>query len=244
MNNKLIYSLVFFVLFVTGCSVTYNVEIYNSEVREEFEIFNMNSSDWDVTYDVGDEDIGPSEYDDSVSKTYRQLIEEDLDSNTPAFIGRGEVYYKKELISAENLLGIKYSYNYDINEYSDSTLANECFKYFNVLDENKKYIISTSQGAKCLDNYENLNNITIHLKTNHKVITNNADRVEGYNYYWDINKSNSSIKSIYIELSKYDYVFNYEDRITKALIVTVSVAILIFIVIIFLRKRDKRNNEI
>ena len=98
MNNKLIYSLVFFVLFVTGCSVTYNVEIYNSEVREEFEIFNMNSSDWDVTYDVGDEDIGPSEYDDSVSKTYRQLIEEDLNSNTPAFIGRGELYYKKELI--------------------------------------------------------------------------------------------------------------------------------------------------
>ena len=82
------------------------------------------------------------------------------------------------------------------------------------------------------------------MKTNHKVKQNNADEVDGYNYYWRINKGNYDDKNIYIMLYKDKYVFNYEGEAIPYIIGSIIIAILVLTVIIVLRKKSKKNNNV
>lgn len=240
LKKNIILIIVLF-LFITGCDATYNIEIYNDKVIEEFSIVENNSSIWDrpirSTEDENSEDTGES-------KTYRQLVKEEVSRNTQVFVNQGDTYYKKELISTDNSLGLKYNYTYKVSEYKDAYLPKSCFKYFNFIEENQTYILSTSQGFTCFDFYKNLDNLKVVITTNHKVEETNADIVEGDSYIWEIDKTNSANKSLYLELHKTDYVFNYKNRVTYILLGSVLVAFLIFIVIIVLRRNSKKNNEV
>lgn len=251
MKSKKIFFLIFLLLVITGCKATYNIDIYNDEVNEEFSFFEDDTSKWDSSSIGKAEEYGPSEYVPS-SKTYREKVQDELALQTQAFVGMGEYYYKKTLLSSDTKLGIKYNYVYKLDEYNDSFIANSCFEYFNVVKDdkdssgNQRYILSTSKGFNCMDKYNNLDLVTVKFSTNHDVISTNSDRSENGYYYWDINKNNATNKSIYIELNVQEANTKEKNKIFNKtlLIVFISVAILIFIVIIFLRKRDKRNNEI
>ena len=86
--------------------------------------------------------------------------------------------------------------------------VNTCYDYFTVLrnnDEesgNEQLIISTSAKNYCFEMYPNLESITVNLKTNHKVVSHNADQVNDNNYVWNINKNNASQKTMQIILSE------------------------------------------
>jgi len=235
MNKIKLLLLITFIFIFTGCTATYEVEIYNDEVRENFSFIETNTSLLDNNYDGAMHDYQ--------SYTYGGLIDFELKNDTPVYIDIDSVVYKKKKLSADGI-GINYKASYPLKTYNKSFIGNSSFKYFNFISNNDTYILSTSAGTTVFENYKYLDSVTIHLKTNHKVKDSNADIINGYNYYWEINKNNYKNKSIYLEFYKDKYVFNYENKITIIFIVSIVVAFLIFIVIIFLRRRTNKNNRI
>ena len=221
-RNILIF--IILVLICSGCTVNYKVEIYDDEVSEITKVVESNNIDWDAEYKFNDEFSSITDQ----KITYRQYVEQkfkEKESSLKEFASLDALYSKK-VISNENELGIQYSYDYNIGQYNDSYIASTCFKYFNFLTSDNKYILSTSKGADCFVNYK---------------------------YSWNIDKTNYSNKSIYVELykDKYEKGYNNEKRkkqfakiIRTILIVVLCIAISLFIVIIILRKKANRNNRI
>ena len=63
-----------------------------------------------------------------------------------------------------------------------------------------------------------LDELTINLKTNHKVVSSNADEVNGYHYKWHITRESKNDAAIMITLKKNKYVFNYENEFVKKIL--------------------------
>lgn len=239
-NIKYVLILLLIIIF-TGCDAKYEIEIYNNEVIEDFSFLETNSSIWDSI--INNEVQENSESTES-NVTYRILLEEESKIKTPAFISGDNLSLEKKLISKANSLGLKTNYDYSVLNYKDAFLPNSCFKYFNFLSNEETYVLSTSEGINCFKDYDKLDNLDIVVTTNHKVKKTNADMIEKDSYIWKVNKENADSTSLYIELYKDDFVFNYKNRVVYTVLGIIGVAFLIFIVIIILRKRAKRNNKI
>ena len=240
MNKIKLIIIVFLVVVLTGCSASYEVEIVDDKIKEKVTIVDNNSFRWDKEMPTSDKDTDESQ---DQKMTYRDYVNNLYKNPFPAFNNRNNIFYNKRKISNKNQLGISYDYIYDFSNYKYSNIINSCYRYFNVLDSNDLYILSTNDTINCLS-YDNVDSITIHLKTNHKVKSNNASSVDGYNYYWTFTEANKDNAGIYIELYKDKYVFNYENKITIVLTIFISLAILAFIVIIIFRKKASKNNRI
>ncbi|MDD6879364.1 MAG: hypothetical protein PUD59_03940 [bacterium] len=244
MNNNLKVLVLFLSLFLLcGCSVTgqYDVEIVDDNIYESLSIVNNNKSTWDQPIS---NDIGETDQEDIEIPTYRKSIDFYLKQKTNAIVGEEnyENFYTNKIISDNNKLGLNYSYIFNSNNYGKSSIANSCYSQFNFLSNNDVYILSTNNEFLCFS-YEGLENVTIHINTNHKVKQSNADNIEGNDYYWNINKSNSNNKSIYFEYYKDDYVFD-SNKVVKITIIVLSIVGVIFIIILFLLKRKNNNNKI
>lgn len=225
-----------------GCSATYDVEITDNKVIEDFTFIEDASKKNDRNLSTSN--IEGTEYSQG-GEVYEKLVNDELKIETQAFVNEGEKYYKKTLIDSDKY-GINYKYSFNLNDYRKSYIANSATNKFNSLYSNGILYISTSTevAKEYFENFKALDDITIHIKSSYKAKKNNADKVDGYNYYWYINRANYKDKNIYIELDKDDEIFNYEGRVTIYLIVGLCIAIFAFVVIIFLSKKRKKINKI
>lgn len=239
MKNKYKILLIFLSLFLfTGCSATYNVEIYNEKVKVNGKILEKKEK-WDTEVKLPPSDFpddGPTIYDELKNEkytyTYRELVNEQFKKD----------YTIKQLEGLSKInnpwqLGLKFKRRYNL--YGDTVKsfimvagANLCYDKFNIIEDedNNNIIISTSNQNKCFDMYPNLDKITVKLKTNHKVVDSTADSVDLHTYTWDLTRDNSKDKPLQITLKRNEYVFNYDNRIVK--IVGFS-ALIAFIIVIF-----------
>lgn len=239
----LIFILTFF---LTGCSATYNIEIYNDQVKEDLEYINTNSSTWDKEAEYG--------------LTYRQLVTSSIEYPYPAFNSTvvdendtikldGVEYYENKLISDNYKLGQSLSYHdFTLENFSDSSIIKKCYQYFNIIEEEDNIILSTSYENRCFEEYKNLDDITINLKTNHKVVSNNADIVNGYNYTWNITKATKDDAAILITIKKDEYIFNYENEILKKVLYIGGITGIIVVIsggtYMYFKNKRRKSNEI
>ena len=70
-------------------------------------------------------------------------------------------------------------------------LIARCYDNQNITYENNVLKINAS-GFNCYDKYSVLNNVNLNVTTNYKVLNNNADKVVGNTYTWNITKNNVS----------------------------------------------------
>lgn len=224
-------------LIFTGCEVNYDIEFVNEDIIEETTISeSILNIDKKITANLTEGDQGQI-------ITFGQMLEEELNAESYAVEGNELYKYKKKKILNNDIFGLKQEYKFDISNYSNSSTANMCYKFFKFYSLDDLYIMSTNKQFDCFD-YNDLDNVTIHIKSNHKVKDTNAHEVEGYNYYWYLKNDSYSDNSIYIEFYKDKYIFNYENKLTYIGLGTVLVAILVFIVIIILRNKSIKNNRI
>ncbi len=144
-----------------------------------------------------------------------------------------------------------YTYTYEPSNFNQSLFNNNCFDAFSFVKQDNNYILSTSEGFKCMTvEYFPVENLSLTLTTNHEVIETNADKIEGRKYIWEINNNNADEKEIYIKFGKVrqrnffekiiDYIienkFTFIVAGTIILLLGVSVATIVII--------SKKNNEI
>lgn len=221
--KKLKLLIIFVAIFcLTGCSVEYNVEIYNDEARVNGTLIESDKARWDEKI---------------YGNTYRELI--DLKTQkTNDFVNFDGIFK----IDNESGLGIGLKSKYSLLEdYSYSPGIKICYEYFNVLTEGENIVISTSSENTCFDEYPQLDKITVKLKTNHKVVKSNATSVDGYHYTWDITPDKKDDASIYIELSKKKFVKNYENENTKMILIILGsfVGAIVFYVLLYKFLKNK-----
>jgi len=214
----------FLLIFITGCKAEYNLEIYNDKYIENT-IISDDSSSWDL------------------NDPTRKATVDNFVANLE--LDYGYHYTKYE---SNNLIGLEYNINYTKDNYPDSSLFKRYYKYVRLTAKESVYQLSTSIKLFAFDYYDNLDNVTISIKTNHKVISNNADSVDGYKYTWNITRENYQNKYIQIEYYKKEYVSNYNgstiiEIIKKVLLFVIPITAAL-IVLYYFKIRGKRANKI
>lgn len=243
---KKLFILFILMFFLTGCSASYDIEIYNNTVKEDLVYVEEDSTKWDSEAQYG--------------LSYRELVNSSVNYPYPAFNStvvdendtikvEGVEYYNNKLLSDNYKLGQKLSYHkFSLDNFNDSSIVKKCYQYFNIIEEDENIVLSTSLTNRCFDEYEKLDNITVNLKTNHKVVSSNADIVNGYRYTWNLSRENKDDAAIQITLKKDEYIFNYENEFLKKVLYIGGITGIIVvggsITYLYFKKKRIKTNEI
>lgn len=218
----------------TGCDVTYNITI--DDKIEELTNFYFEESDYsyDTYYaDYGDDNISNFS---NIDEFTQSIYNEDY----LAFDGD---FNNQELYNVQKINdGISLNYSYKYDNFDKSSIFNYCGDIVEYQTGNDTVSISVNDFYNCfMSEYDPaLDDLTINIKTNLKVLENNADSVNGNVYTWNINKDNSSVKRVYIKVKKgSDYFSMFID-----IGIVIGFVIVIVLLVFLVKKKIAKNNEI
>jgi len=217
--KKIVFLLL--ILLVSGCTSNYELEISNDSFKENISV-------------VINKDEIPS-------KPVNETIETDdqitpfLENKYSALFSNEKAYYKKKVAYYGDYINVNMKYNYNLEEFKDSNSLNLCFEEF-VFENEETYYIHAYGNFYCLYT----NEININIKSNNKVIKNNATSVNGNIYTWTINDSNSNNVNIEFEVEK---GFSWNKILRYGIIVTIILTV-IFSAIYYIYIKRKKNNSI
>jgi len=228
MKKVLLIIVAIFVL--SGCSANYNLEIYNEEYKENLVVKSLAAdttgmSDWNIPINANQSNADILLTTDKVT---------------------GVEYYTSKSAFTDNYYHYTYNHDFTMKTYYKSYFAAKSYDFFAVFyddtDESGKkdlITITTSFENLVFTKYADLDNLTINIKTNHRIYSHNADSVKDYTYTWQIDRDNYNDKSIQIRLYKDKYVLNYNNVLGKKLYIFLIVLgiLLLAMLIVFLRMR-------
>ena len=194
--KKNIVTIIILLFFTTGCTCEYNLTIDDNNYQEEVKIIAENEneiSNFDLKWEI------PTD-----KEEYNYGGDPGTISNYDSDL------YEYKLVN--NILTFNYNFNKD--NYSNSSAVSTCYDTFTVIDYNNATIISTNSKASAFNKYPNLNNITVNIKVDKEVINHNADRVNDNTYTWYIYKNNADNKSINITLSNRSNTIDDNKNVT------------------------------
>lgn len=211
-------------IFLTGCSVDYNLEVSNNSFKEKIDIVVAKPEQIEVEYD-------PENYiepDDQVTPF--------VENPTSAFFFNDNDNYKKKVKENGNLYEVSLSYDFSFNEFKEANSLNSCFENIDIKEEDNKYYIRAYGNFYCLYSDE----FSIKLKTKNKVIENNAHSVNGDLYVWNINYENRNHVDVDIVIEK--------GLPLKKILINASILIVVMLgfgfIAYYLIVKNKENNKI
>lgn len=206
-------------LFLSGCTVNYNLEIEDNNIKENIN-GDIYKNEFDPIDDIyGDHNIYYLIYDnqspfDNSQKLYNKSIKEEDD---------GRIIFDA-------------SYNYD-GDYDKSRIINNCYENHLFKETDNTYIIKLSGSFYC--QYASV--INVKVKTNNYVIDNNADEIDNNVYTWKISNNDSDIKLIISKKVKNEDVIS-DDNTNYLRIISLGVLLALLLVIFFIYKKHKNSN--
>ncbi len=223
--------LLFISLFIlSGCSATYDLEIYNEKYKENVTINSLTDDatgmkDWNIPVNADEESI-------DLLLTISKVT--------------GITYYDNDSVFEDNYYKYNYSHEFGMTDYYKSYFAVNSYDFFAVYyddtdESGKKDLVTISTSLKNLlfEKYTDLESITVNIKTNHKVYSSNADSKDGYTYTWNITKDNYEKKPVQIRIYKDKYVLNYNNELNRSLYIFLIVlgVLLLGALLLYIRAR-------
>ena len=212
-----------------GCTAEVNLDISNDKVNESVDItFYQNA--------IYSKDLIKTSFRNYIPVFAKDLIvdtEEDLpNANTK--------YYQKKETDLGNGYKFNYKYNFDIVDYNNARTIREAFKSYNVSKNGNIISLTTDDnGIIFFDDYPELEEIKINIKTDYYVEENNADRVSNNTYTWIFNKDSKKSINMLIDTTKEANYSVIDWRIPIVIIIAIVLIISLFLVF-----RNKKNNKI
>ena len=172
MKRLRIISLILTIFFVTGCEVNYELNFVDDTLDEKISV-------------VLSEDENTSE----------NLESMDYMAANEAFAISKRLDQRLYNYTRKKNTGI-FDYSYSVDNFNDNHMIDQCYDSFNFVQTEKGYSLTTSDTFRCgAFNYMPVDKYNIVITTNKEVLTNNADRVEGNKYIWEIDtRGNVNIK--------------------------------------------------
>lgn len=179
--------ILYIIIFLTGCDLEYNLNISNDSI-DELTHFKFVESDYnyELFYDLND-----AKHFSSMDELVNNVINDDylaFDEND------NDKLYSKSKTSD----GIGLSYKYDYVNFDKSSMLNYCGNTVDYSVKNNIVNIRVDNFTDCFmqDYGPYLNNLSINIKTNLDVLDNNADKVNGNVYTWNMNIENVANKKL------------------------------------------------
>ena len=226
--KKIIPLLLIILIYSTGCSVTYDLDIDNDSFFEKITLQTPSSSD-DFEFLKDYEWPKPIDY----QITGYSEVPEKEESVT---------YYDYFNESTDSLAKIRYQYLMNIKELSKSAIIHNCYQEVYINKYQGNITLKTGNNFECFSKYPPLDKVTVNIKTNKNVVENNADSISGNTYTWNITKLNSSNKSIYLKISE-NKMNNKDSKLTVFIIIGSIVLFLIMIRVLYICKNRKYNRN-
>lgn len=143
-----------------------------------------------------------------------------------------EELYEKKVTKKDGYTNINLKYSFDPEVFPNSTALSTCFENYEVIIDDNYYEFKLSGYLNCLADGE----VDINVKTKNKVISHNADSVDGNVYTWHIDQDNVDDTSIEIKISR--------DKTSSSRLVDVLlIAIVLFVVFVVVKIFKKKNRE-
>lgn len=221
MMKKIIFLLI--ILLLTGCSANFNVEIKQNTIEQNIFIQANNY-----------------ELDGTLLNTIAKNVY--IDKQDTTVLGRFRLLNNKN----DNPLNAFVSYN--INDYDYDYSLYICYDNQNITYSNNILKIETSNYFNCFDKYSILDDVNINVTTGYKVLENNADKVDGNTYTWNISKTNKKGIKLVLDTTV-DEIEEKEikkEKINKNLIfIIIGILVLLgFSTVIYVYIKSNKNNKI
>ena len=242
--NKKKFILIGIIFCMTGCNINYNLEIVDDEYKENISAVETDSTKWNSSQSsLPMKDLLDVYLKKPIPISNQEPLRPESDE-----ISEGITYYDKKDLSNDEKIGIRLEGTFNKETYSNSRAVLYGYNRFLIGTLNGNIVLSTGEKVKIFEQYKDLEEITVKIKTNHVVVKNNADEVDGETYIWHLTKDNALNKSIYFEFNKQEKVSNYDNEIGKLIfkivIVIAVVAVVIGIFILWLKIKQKRVNKL
>lgn len=259
--EKKILLLILALFLLTGCSVQYNIDITDNQISIDGKLVETDQNRWEeiVIHNEADKEdhymdpeyckngnCGMEDMDEEDTNLSDLRYSELVDLKTINFETKVEGLERLKTDTELGILARKKANYRDKNEIKRLPGIKTCYKYFSVVNNpsNDGVIFSTSNKNLCFENYNNLDEIVIKLKTNHEVKEHNADEVINGEYVWKINKINYDNKGIQINLLN-----KTKKKMDLSLLISLCSVILIVVIVvgifvINLSIKSKKANKI
>ncbi len=182
------------ILLLTGCKATANISIDKDTITETVRVFEQDSKKYESYKKWNGFPI--TLYYDQKLKSPAWMPNREKESGVP--------YYNVDIDDQEHIISM--SGKFSLTNHTKSSLVRNCFRLYNIIQEDNKTIFSTSKGLTCA-----FNNFDIVVSTPYTVVTSNATKVdtETNTYIWNINSSNVNNSNVYLEV---DFSKRYNEE--------------------------------
>jgi len=220
----LIFTLFLELLCLTGCTAKFDVYIGENSITENASIYMKDS---EITHETP-------------LYTLRNLVSS-VDNDT-------EMMSRFEVIGNKNSNPLRGYLLQNIDDYPRGYALYYCYDNQNITYSNNILKIETSNYFNCFDKYSILDDVNINVTTGYKVLENNADKVDGNTYTWNITKTNK--KGIKLTLdTTVDEIQEEEkqkENLNKNLIFIVIGTLVLFAfgTVLFVFIKSNKNNKI
>lgn len=204
---KKIILIILSLLILTGCSATYDITFTDNQIKDEIKVY----TDTEIVNRATTKDINDF-------------------SNKILEWERGHDHYTREVYTTDKITGYIYKYDFNYDEYDAMSQIRKCYDKFDLTYNEKEIILKTSNKFLCKEYYEDVDNLTLTIKTDKQIISSNADTKTGNKHTWTITKNNYKNKPIEIRIDRQ----NSSPKETEKKKIFNTKQILIIILFIFL----------
>ena len=227
MKKIIFLSMVLFML--SGCTIKYDLDLTTPNTAlETLEILETDSN---------------NEYFSTI-KNYAgniRTIYSDQDSDSYEKDPNLE-YYSIVNNSDDTKANLIINYPFTTEEFANSNIINTCYENVIFYNTSDKIDIRTSNEFLCFEKYISAQEVEVNIKTNEKILNNNADYVENNVYTWKIDKSNAYQKPIIlsnIENSIQEKTKEENTQLNLIIILSVIGAFVVAIIMVIINKNHK-----
>ena len=232
MKKKILF--VFCLFLLTGCSVTYNLDIDSSYLENTSIIDNFSGNNYNYNlYNIYSTKPVPLSNTATILSESNEKLED-------------VKYYDLNDISDNNHFGLNYVGTFDndipLNESSILTfgVGNYDFK-----QDDKNIIIKVPANIKAFNQFSNLDEIKVNIKTKYKVTDNNADEVSNDTYTWIITRDNYKDKTIELIITM-DNLLNIgsDNSMVTFAICLIVLSLICLLIYLFVRSKYINKNAL
>ena len=244
---KKIVFLLFSILFITGCEVTYDIDLNKSDFNEDLSIMETDLSKFS-SYNIG----ADFEYYDKMPIP-KSIDYADFSYNELKKLDK-ELFYEK--INSLNNDGISFVFSGKSDgklSFGKSNLIN-MFGTINSIHGDGKVEVSYILKPEAFNNYNMVDNVVINIRDNdNSILRNNADKRDGDVYTWIISKDEFGEKTINfilsykentVKKSVKEYKKNLDNPMGRFSIALIVITLIFLIVYIFVNMRFKSCNKL